>query len=142
MKKLLKIVSPFNNNQDMSNAVFIVKKLLAFIGTYIVSMILAEGLVIIAHYIMGYNVLQGEMLSTQTMTLLKYYGFIIFMIVGMMYCKFIEKRSLKSMGLIRIFRRILREVSLLSFYWVHLSESSHLQEILLIMVFMTALNFR
>ena len=98
MKKLLKIVSPFNNNQDMSNAVFIVKKLLAFIGTYIVSMILAEGLVIIPHYIMGYNVLQGEMLSTQTMTLLKYYGFIVFMIVGMMYCKFIEKRSLKSMG--------------------------------------------
>lgn len=42
--------------------------------------------------------IQGEMLSTQAMTLMKYYGYAVFMIVVMLYCKVIEKRPIKSMG--------------------------------------------
>lgn len=98
MKKIFKMISPFNSNEDMLPILFVVKKVLAFILIFFVSGILAEGVVIIAHYIMGYNVLQGEMLSIEEMTLMKYYGFVIFIIVTILYCKFIEKRSLKSMG--------------------------------------------
>ncbi len=98
MKKILEMISPFNAKEDMPIALFILKKLLAFFLIFFVSMILAEGVVIIAHYIMGYNVLQGEMLSIEAMTLMKYYGYAMFMMITMLYCKYIEKRSIKSMG--------------------------------------------
>lgn len=98
MKKLLKMISPCNAQEDMPIALFVLKKLLAFILIFFVSIILAEGLTIIVHYLMGYNVLQGEMLSDQAMTLMKYYGYAVFMLVAILYCKFIEKRPMKSMG--------------------------------------------
>ena len=98
MKKILKMISPFNAQEDMPIALFVLKKLLAFILIFFVSIILAEGLTIIVHYLMGYNVLQGEMLSDQAMTLMKYYGYAVFMLVAILYCKFIEKRPMKSMG--------------------------------------------
>lgn len=98
MIKLLKMISPFNANEDMPSLIFIIKKLLAFIFIYFTSMILAEAIIILAHYIMGYHVLQGEMLPLETMILLKYYGFVIFIAVTVLYCKLIEKRSIKSMG--------------------------------------------
>lgn len=103
MKKLLKNLSPFNNNADMQPALFIVKKLLAFLFCYIVSTFLAEGLIIALHFAMGYNVLQGEMLDFQTMSLMKYYGYIIFIIVVLLYWKVIEKKPLSMMGINRYF---------------------------------------
>ncbi|MGO5053909.1 lysostaphin resistance A-like protein [Lachnospiraceae bacterium LCP25S3_G4] len=98
MKKILKMISPFNAQEDIPIAFFILKKLLAFVLIFFASIFLAEGLMIIAHYLMGYNVLQGDMLSTQAMTLMKYYGYAVFMLISILYCKFIEKRSIKSMG--------------------------------------------
>lgn len=98
MKKILKMISPFNGKEDMPIAIYILKKLLAFVLIFIFSMVLSEGIVIIAHYMMGYDVLNGEMLSIQAMTLMKYYGYIVFIIVTMLYCKVVEKRSIKSMG--------------------------------------------
>lgn len=98
MKNILEMVSPFNAKEDMPAILFIIKKVLAFMFIYFISMILSEFVTIIAHYIMGYNVLQGEMISIQGMTLMKYYGYGIFMIVAILYCKVVEKRSLKNMG--------------------------------------------
>ncbi|QSX05692.1 CPBP family intramembrane metalloprotease [Sedimentibacter sp. zth1] len=98
MKEILKMISPFNAKENVPTILFVIKKILAFILIFFVSMILAEGLAIIFHLIMGYNVLRGEMLDIQTMTLMKYYGYVIFMIIAMLYCKLIEKRSIRSMG--------------------------------------------
>ena len=98
MKKILKMISPFNAREDMPSILFVIKKVLAFMLIFFVSLIVAEVVTIIAHYVMGYNVLQGEMLNTQAMTLMKYYGYGIFMVITMLYCKIIEKRSLKTMG--------------------------------------------
>lgn len=98
MKKLLKMISPFNAQEKMPIALFCLKKLFAFVFVFFASIILAEGLTIIIHYIMGYNVLQGEMLSAQAMTLMKYYGYAVFIFVAILYCRFIEKRTIKSMG--------------------------------------------
>ncbi len=98
MKKFLNLISPFNAKEDVPPILFVIKKVLAFVLIFFVSGILSEGVAIIAHYIMGYNVLQGEMLDLRAMTLMKYYGYGVFMVVAMLYCKLIEKRSLKSMG--------------------------------------------
>lgn len=98
MKKTLGMISPFNSQEDMPLIFFILKKLFAFVFIFFISMIVAESLAIIIHYIMGYNILQGDMLSTQAMTLMKYYGYAVFIIVAVLYCKIIEKRPIKSMG--------------------------------------------
>lgn len=118
MKKLFKMISPFNAQEKMPIALFVIKKLLAFVLIFFVSSILAEGLIIIVLYIMGYNFLQGEMLSAQAMTLMKYYGYAVFMFVAILYCRFIEKRPIKTMGFNgRIFgylKGILLEIALLA----------------------------
>jgi len=98
MKTLLKNISPFNNKMEMSSALFIVKKLIAFLLCYVAGMLLAEIIVIVIHFAMGYNVLQGEMLDFQTMLLMKYYGDIIFIAVMLLYWKVVEKKSLSMIG--------------------------------------------
>lgn len=98
IKKVLKNISPFNNLEEMSGVEFVIKKLLAFLLIYAVSMILAEVIVIGVHYVMGYDVLNGEMMDFTMMSLMKYYGYFVFLIIGILYCIMVEKRSLKSMG--------------------------------------------
>lgn len=82
-----------------SRILFVAKKLLAFLFCYTAGMLLAEAFVILLHFALGYNVLQGEMLDFQTMTLLKYYGYIIFIAVLLFYWKKIEKKNLTALGL-------------------------------------------
>lgn len=98
MKKYLRMISPFNNESEMPKALYVIKKVLAFIFIYIISSLLAEAIAIAAHFAIGLNPINGEMLSLQSMLLMKYYGFFIFSILTMLYCKFVEKRTIKSMG--------------------------------------------
>lgn len=98
MKNFLILLSPFNSKEDMPSILFVLKKVLAFVLIYFVSTILAEAMAILIHYIMGYNILKGEMMNFEAMTLLKYYGYAIFMAVAILYCKLIEGRSPRSMG--------------------------------------------
>lgn len=77
---------------------FVVKKIAAFILIYIVSMVLAEGVIIALHYMMGYDVFNGEMMDLEQMQIFKYYGYSVFLIITILYCTMVEKRSLKSMG--------------------------------------------
>lgn len=99
MKKFLKNLSPFNCKTEMPTALFVVKKLLSFLLCYIAGTLIAEAVVIILHFAMGYNVLQGEMLDFQTMSLMKYYGYTIFIVVMLGYWKVIEKKPLSMIGL-------------------------------------------
>lgn len=98
MKKIFKMMSPFNAYEEIPTVFFVIKKLLAFLLIFLTASILAEGIIIIIHYVMGYDLLQGEMLPIQTMNLMKYYGYAIFIFVAVLYCKVVEKRSIRSMG--------------------------------------------
>lgn len=98
MKKYLKMISPFNNESEMPKILYVIKKVIAFILIYIVASLLGEAIVIALHFAFGLNPLKGEMLSVQSMLLLKYYGYIVFLVLALLYCKFIEKRTIKSMG--------------------------------------------
>ena len=99
MKQLLKSISPFNNREAMPAALFIIKKILAFFLCYIVGSFAAEGAVILLHFAAGKNVFAGEMFDLQTITLIKYYGFIIMAGVALLYWKVIEKKPLMKMGI-------------------------------------------
>lgn len=81
--------------------VSILKSILGFIGIFMVSAIIAEIFIIITFTCMGINIFGDDMpnnILTQTMPL---FGFVFFTVGTIIYCRFIEKRSMQSMGFIK-----------------------------------------
>ena len=103
MMQILKNLSPFNNRTEMPTALFIIKKFLAFWLCYIAGLFIAEGIVILLHFACGKNMLVGDVFDAQTITLIKYYGYIIMTGVALLYWKLIEKKHLSEMGLTKQF---------------------------------------
>uniref|UniRef100_UPI004055DD67 CPBP family intramembrane glutamic endopeptidase n=1 Tax=Agathobacter sp. TaxID=2021311 RepID=UPI004055DD67 len=99
-KSIIYKLSPFNNETNMSVAEYIIKKLLAFILVYFFSAVIGEGIIIGILYGMGYGPLHGVMPEGQISELLFYYGFVIFSLVTLLYCRFVEKKNIKSIGLL------------------------------------------
>lgn len=99
MKQFLKNVSPFNNCADIPVPLFIIKKILAFWFCYIAGLFLAEGLVILLHFALGKNMLIGDVFDMETITLITYYGYIVIIVIALLYWKIIEKKPLSAMGL-------------------------------------------
>ncbi len=97
-KSIIYKLSPFNNETNMSGAEYIIKKLLAFILIYGGSAVLGEGIIIGILFGMGYDPLHGVMPEGQIGELLPYYGFLIFGLVTLLYCGFVEKKNMKSVG--------------------------------------------
>lgn len=98
MKTLLKNLNPLNNRQDIPAALYVLKKVLAFLLIYGLAAVLGEVLIIGGLTVMGYDPLSGVMPGGHVAEYLKYYGFGLFLVLTMLYSKVIEKRSLKSMG--------------------------------------------
>ncbi|MBQ8795037.1 MAG: CPBP family intramembrane metalloprotease [Clostridia bacterium] len=97
-KEFFKNISPFNNREDMSKALYIIKKMLAFFLIYVLFVGIGEVIVIGITMAMGYDPLHGVLPSVDVVMLMKYYGFIVFFVVTLLYCKLFEKRKLKSLG--------------------------------------------
>lgn len=98
VKKFLKMVNPFNNMEEMPTAIFITKKILAFIFIYLVAGILGEAIVIAGLTVAGYDPLHGVMPEQNISILIPYYVFIVFALVTFIYCRIVEKRSPKALG--------------------------------------------
>lgn len=99
MKKgIIYNLSPFNNETNMSSFEYIIKKLSAFILIYVFSAGLGEGVIIGILYGMGYDPLCGIMPTGEIRELLPYYGFLIFSLVTLLYCRFVEKKNIKFIG--------------------------------------------
>ena len=98
LTKLLKNISPFNNQKEMPVLLYIVKKILAFSFIYVASAVIGEAIIVGILCAMGYDPLNGVMPSGNIAQLMQYYGFAIFFIVAILYSKFVEKRTLKSIG--------------------------------------------
>jgi len=95
----LQIKSLFIKNKK--SILGILKSILGFIGIYMVSAIIAEICIIIIFTCVGINIFGDDMpnnILTQTMP---FFGFIFFTVGTIIYCKFIEKRSMESMGFIK-----------------------------------------
>lgn len=98
IKKCFRMINPFNNMEDMPIPVFILKKILAFLIIYYVSGVLGEAIIIGGFTAMGYDPLHGDMPSGEIAGLVKYYVFAVFLIVTLLYCAIVEKRSPKKLG--------------------------------------------
>ena len=90
---------PFNNRMEMSGTEYVIKKVLAFVLIFFISGILGEAVVIGLYTGMGYDPLHGVMPEGQIAVLIPYYGYILFSIIAILYCKLIEKRSMQDIGL-------------------------------------------
>ena len=97
-KSLLKNISPFNNKEDIPKVQYIVKKVLAFFFVFALSIVVSEAIVIAMLYIMGYNPLFGDFPQGQTMELVKYFGYALFIAVTLIYCRLVEKRKVMAMN--------------------------------------------
>ena len=97
-KSIIYNLNPFNNETNMSSAEYIIKKILAFILIYMSSAVLGEGIIIGILYGMGYDPLHGVMPTGEISELLLYYGFLVFAIVTIVYCRFVEKKNIKYIG--------------------------------------------
>ena len=97
-KSIIYNLNPFNNETNMSSAEYIIKKILAFILIYMSSAVLGEGIIIGILYGMGYDPLHGVMPKGEISELLLYYGFFVFALVTIVYCRFVEKKNIKSIG--------------------------------------------
>ncbi len=91
-------LNPFNNDPNRAAAQYTLKKLLAFTMIYCFSAVLGEGIIIGILYRMGYDPLHGVMPAGQIGELLPYYGFLVFLLVTIAYCRLVEKRTTQSIG--------------------------------------------
>lgn len=98
IKRYLKMISPFNNMEEMPAVVYTVKKLLAFFVVYMAAAFVGEGIIIVGLSIAGFDFMHGEMPGDTIMPLLTYYGFVVYLLFAIIYCKCVEKRPIKSMG--------------------------------------------
>ena len=90
---------PFNNRMEMPRTEYVIKKVLAFVLIFFISGILGEAVVIGLYTGIGYDPLHGVMPEGQIAGLIPYYGYILFSIIAVLYCKLIEKRSMQDIGL-------------------------------------------
>ncbi|MCS4474457.1 CPBP family intramembrane metalloprotease [Clostridium botulinum] len=102
MKEIIMMINPFKEDVgDISKKVYVIKKLLGFIVVLISSKLIAQAIVILGLATAGYDFLHGEMPSNDAMMLIKHYGVSINLVITILYCKFIEKRNLESMGIVK-----------------------------------------
>ena len=103
MKTIILNLLPFNNRKEMSKLEYIIKKILAFLLIYFMSAVLGEAVIIGLLSAMGYDPLHGDvpggeasLLSQFVMNLFSLFEFAIFILVTLLYCRIIEKRSAKE----------------------------------------------
>ena len=98
IKEITKMLSPFNNLDEMPAGVYVIKKLLAFFVIFMGAALVGEGIVIAGLSICGYDFMHGEMPKPIVMDMITYYGYVIHLSFAILYCKFVEKRKAASRG--------------------------------------------
>lgn len=98
IKPVLKHINPFRDTPDTPTRYFIIRKVLAFFLIYVLAAGIGEALIIGGMMAFGYKPLSGIMPGGHVAELLTYYGFAVFLLVTVLYCRLVEKRGLKSLG--------------------------------------------
>lgn len=83
--------------------IYVMKIILAFFVCKFAGEIVAEGVVILIHFAVGKNPLEGEIFDPQTITLITYYGYIIVIGIILLYWKTFQKKTLSEIGITQKF---------------------------------------
>ena len=98
LKKYISTINPFNNTDTDNKLLYVIKVVLQYFCIYIAGMLIAELIVIGLHYVLGYDVLNGQMMEENTMLLFKYYGYIITIFTAMIFVKKVNKSNISKLG--------------------------------------------
>ena len=101
MKKVLSIIkdlNPFSNKKVDNKIIYTLKILLTTGLVYIASLLIAEGIIIGGSYLFGYNATDKQ-LPYDIMLICTFYGYIVTIILFMLFAKKINKINLKDIGL-------------------------------------------
>lgn len=95
---IIAYLNPFSNKKVDNKIIYILKILLSTFIVYFVSLIVAEGIIIGGSYLFGYNATDKQM-PYDIMLLCTFYGYLITILLFMVFTKKINKLSLNKIGL-------------------------------------------
>lgn len=109
MKNLIK--KHFNNKIDDSKIIYTLKIILSALLVYFISILLAEGIFIIISFILGYNI-TDNLMPFDIMLLYKFYGYIITIILFLLFTKRVNKLSLLEIGVNKNYKTFFKGILL------------------------------
>lgn len=56
----INIINPFNNKDTDNNLLYVIKIILQYLFIYVIGILVAEGIIIVLHYILAYDVFNGR----------------------------------------------------------------------------------
>lgn len=111
----LRAVNPLKRVDDNTKTEYIIQIILAFVLIFITASILMEIIVILIFYILGYNLIEGEIPSGTWADFVPLYGFLGFGLITLLYVKKIEKRDLSAINVFLNLRSLIQFI--VNFLW-------------------------
>ena len=112
MNKVLSIIkdlNPFSNKKVDNKIIYTLKILLSAFIVYFASLIIAEGIIIGVSYLFGYNATDKQM-PYDIMLLCTFYGYLITILLFMLFTKKINKIELNKIGLDKNIKTFLKGI--------------------------------
>lgn len=98
MKEIIRLLNPFNNKVSNNKILYTLKILLSTFIIYFISIIIAESIFIIVSYAFGYN-MTDKLVPYDVMLIYTFYGYIVTILLFILYTKKINKIKLDKIGL-------------------------------------------
>ena len=114
MNKVLSIIkdlNPFSNKKVDNKIIYTLKILLSTFIVYFASLIIAEGIIIGGSYLFGYNATDKQM-PYDIMLLCTFYGYLITILLFMLFTKKINKIELNKIGLDKNIKTFFKGISI------------------------------
>ena len=112
MNKVLSIIkdlNPFSNKKVDNKIIYTLKILLSAFVVYFASLIIAEGIIIGGSYLFGYNATDKQM-PYDIMLLCTFYGYLITILLFILFTKKINKIELNKIGLDKNIKTFLKGI--------------------------------
>lgn len=106
---LLKEINPFNSKDTNNEVLYLIKILLTTFIVYFISLIIGEVLIIGGSYLFGFNATDHQM-PQDVVLLCSFYGYIITILLFLLFTKMINKKKISSIGLDKKFKTIFKGI--------------------------------
>ena len=109
VSSIIKDLNPFSNKKVDNKIIYTLKILLSAFVVYFASLIIAEGIIIGGSYLFGYNATDKQM-PYDIMLLCTFYGYLITILLFMLFTKKINKIELNKIGLDKNIKTFLKGI--------------------------------
>ena len=109
VSSIIKDLNPFSNKKVDNKIIYTLKILLSAFVVYFASLIIAEGIIIGGSYLFGYNATDKQM-PYDIMLLCTFYGYLITILLFILFTKKINKIELNKIGLDKNIKTFLKGI--------------------------------